>query len=151
MTFSIVAVDLDAGEVGVATQSKFLAAGALVPWASSTMRRYPPMLIREKCGASGRATIRRMPSAAISRMTSPAKGCQCFMPACTRYAGIPAPSLSSASSAEHTSRVMRSSGVLPPTRSYRSRRWATASGDGVRPPRMCVKYGSTSSGRSGLP
>jgi uncharacterized Ntn-hydrolase superfamily protein len=34
MTFSIVAVDLEAGEVGVATQSKFLAAGALVPWAA---------------------------------------------------------------------------------------------------------------------
>jgi uncharacterized Ntn-hydrolase superfamily protein len=32
-TFSIVAVDPDAGEVGVAVQSKFLAAGAVVPWA----------------------------------------------------------------------------------------------------------------------
>jgi uncharacterized Ntn-hydrolase superfamily protein len=33
MTFSIVAADLAAGEVGVATQSKFLAVGAVVPWA----------------------------------------------------------------------------------------------------------------------
>ena len=33
MTFSIVAADLDANEVGVATQSKFLAVGAVVPWA----------------------------------------------------------------------------------------------------------------------
>jgi uncharacterized Ntn-hydrolase superfamily protein len=33
MTFSIVAADPDAGEVGVATQSKFLALGAIVPWA----------------------------------------------------------------------------------------------------------------------
>lgn len=33
MTFSIVAVDRDAGELGVATQSKFLAVGAVVPWA----------------------------------------------------------------------------------------------------------------------
>lgn len=33
MTFSIVAADPDAGEVGVATQSKFLAVGAVVPWA----------------------------------------------------------------------------------------------------------------------
>lgn len=32
-TFSIVAADPEAGEVGVAVQSKFLAAGALVPWA----------------------------------------------------------------------------------------------------------------------
>jgi len=33
MTFSIVAADPEAGEVGVATQSKFLAVGAVVPWA----------------------------------------------------------------------------------------------------------------------
>jgi len=33
LTFSIVAVDPDAREVGVATQSKFLAVGAVVPWA----------------------------------------------------------------------------------------------------------------------
>ncbi len=32
-TFSIVAVDPEAGEAGVAVQSKFLAAGAIVPWA----------------------------------------------------------------------------------------------------------------------
>jgi len=32
-TFSIAAADPDAGEVGVAVQSKFLAAGAIVPWA----------------------------------------------------------------------------------------------------------------------
>jgi len=33
MTFSIVAADPEANEVGVATQSKFLAVGAVVPWA----------------------------------------------------------------------------------------------------------------------
>jgi len=33
MTFSIVAADPEASEVGVATQSKFLAVGAVVPWA----------------------------------------------------------------------------------------------------------------------
>lgn len=33
MTYSIVAADPDAHEVGVATQSKFLAVGAVVPWA----------------------------------------------------------------------------------------------------------------------
>jgi uncharacterized Ntn-hydrolase superfamily protein len=32
-TFSIVACDLDAGQWGVAVESKFLAAGSLVPWA----------------------------------------------------------------------------------------------------------------------
>src|SRR5437588_4030068 len=32
-TYSIVACDLDAGQWGVATQSKFLAVGSLVPWA----------------------------------------------------------------------------------------------------------------------
>src|SRR2546430_4492417 len=32
-TFSIVAADPEAGEVGIGVQSKFLAAGALVPWA----------------------------------------------------------------------------------------------------------------------
>ena len=32
-TFSIVACDLDAGQWGVAVQSKFLAVGAIVPWA----------------------------------------------------------------------------------------------------------------------
>lgn len=33
MTFSIVAVDVAAAQIGVAVQSKFLAVGALVPWA----------------------------------------------------------------------------------------------------------------------
>src|ERR671934_2088285 len=32
-TYSIVACDLDAGQWGVAVQSKFLAVGSLVPWA----------------------------------------------------------------------------------------------------------------------
>lgn len=34
-TFSIVAVDLAAGDVGVAVASKFPAAGAVVPWAAA--------------------------------------------------------------------------------------------------------------------
>lgn len=33
MTFSIVARDIQAGELGIAVQSKFLAVGAVVPWA----------------------------------------------------------------------------------------------------------------------
>ena len=35
MTYSIVAAEPSSGEMGVAVQSKFLAVGALVPWASS--------------------------------------------------------------------------------------------------------------------
>lgn len=35
MTYSIVAADPDAGDVGVAVQSKFLAVGAIVPWAAA--------------------------------------------------------------------------------------------------------------------
>jgi uncharacterized Ntn-hydrolase superfamily protein len=34
-TYSIVACDLDAGQWGVATQSKFLAVGSVVPWAAA--------------------------------------------------------------------------------------------------------------------
>ena len=33
-TYSICACDLDAGQWGVATQSKFLAVGSIVPWAA---------------------------------------------------------------------------------------------------------------------
>src|SRR5207245_5530301 len=35
MTFSIVARDPDAGELGIAVQSKFLAVGAVVSWAKA--------------------------------------------------------------------------------------------------------------------
>ncbi len=35
MTFSIVARDIQAGELGVAIQSRFVAIGALVPWAQA--------------------------------------------------------------------------------------------------------------------
>jgi uncharacterized Ntn-hydrolase superfamily protein len=34
-TFSIVAGDVQSGEIGVAVASKFLAVGAVVPWASA--------------------------------------------------------------------------------------------------------------------
>src|SRR4029450_1068730 len=34
-TYSIVACDLEAGQWGVATQSKFLAVGSVVPWAEA--------------------------------------------------------------------------------------------------------------------
>lgn len=35
MTYSLVACDLDSGQWGVATQSKFLAVGSIVPWAEA--------------------------------------------------------------------------------------------------------------------
>jgi uncharacterized Ntn-hydrolase superfamily protein len=35
MTFSIVARDPQTGELGIAVQSKFLAVGAVVPWAKA--------------------------------------------------------------------------------------------------------------------
>src|SRR5256712_12959442 len=37
MTFSIVARDPQAGELGIAVQSKFLAVGAVVPWAMANV------------------------------------------------------------------------------------------------------------------
>jgi uncharacterized Ntn-hydrolase superfamily protein len=36
-TFSIVAVDLESGEIGVAVQSKFLSVGAVVPWSRAAV------------------------------------------------------------------------------------------------------------------
>ena len=38
-TFSVVAVDPEAGEAGVAVQSKFLAAGAVVSWARGAVTK----------------------------------------------------------------------------------------------------------------
>src|SRR5690348_12320738 len=64
-TFSIAACDLEAGEWGVAVQSKFLAVGSVVPWAEPEVGaiatqayanpRYGPdglALLREGLGAS---------------------------------------------------------------------------------------------------
>src|SRR6266478_9869131 len=63
-TYSIVACDLDAGQWGVAVQSKFLAVGSVVPWAEPAVGaiatqayanpRYGPdglALLREGLGA----------------------------------------------------------------------------------------------------
>jgi uncharacterized Ntn-hydrolase superfamily protein len=70
-TYSIVACDLDAGQWGVATQSKFLAVGSVVPWAEADVGavatqsyanpRYGPdglRLLRD--GLSAEATITRL-------------------------------------------------------------------------------------------
>src|SRR5512146_404506 len=70
-TFSIAACDLDAGQWGVATQSKFLAVGSVVPWAAPQVGaiatqayanpRYGPdglALLRE--GLSAQAVVDRL-------------------------------------------------------------------------------------------
>lgn len=68
-TFSIVAVDLDAGQVGVAVQSKYLAVGAVVPWARAGvgavatqalgLARYGPELLdRLAAGAEPEAALK---------------------------------------------------------------------------------------------
>src|ERR671924_1803272 len=73
-TYSIVACDLDAGQWGVAVQSKFLAVGSLVTWAEPHVGavatqayanpRYGPdglALLRE--GASADEVVRRLTEA----------------------------------------------------------------------------------------
>jgi uncharacterized Ntn-hydrolase superfamily protein len=73
-TYSIAACDLDAGQWGVATQSKFLAVGAVVPWAEPNIGaiatqayanpRYGPEglgLLRE--GLSAEEVVERLTSA----------------------------------------------------------------------------------------
>jgi uncharacterized Ntn-hydrolase superfamily protein len=73
-TYSIVACDLDAGQWGVATQSKFLAVGSIVPWAEPDVGavatqayanpRYGPdglALLRE--GADARTVVRQLTEA----------------------------------------------------------------------------------------
>src|ERR671928_906834 len=73
-TYSIAACDLDAGQWGVATQSKFLAVGSVVPWAEPRVGgiatqayanpRYGPeglALLRE--GLSAEEVVERLTSA----------------------------------------------------------------------------------------
>src|SRR5919198_3155632 len=73
-TYSIAACDLDARQWGVATQSKFLAVGSIVPWAESGVGavatqayanpQYGPdglALLRE--GADAGETVRRLTEA----------------------------------------------------------------------------------------
>ena len=79
-TFSIVACDLDAGQWGVAVESKFLAAGSLVPWAEPHVGaiatqayanpRYGPeglALLRE--GAAADEVVGRLTQADAERET----------------------------------------------------------------------------------
>src|SRR3954452_8577141 len=72
-TYSIAACDLDAGQWGVATQSKFLAVGSVVPWAEpgtgavatqayANPRYGPDGLALLRDGASGEETVSALPS-----------------------------------------------------------------------------------------
>jgi uncharacterized Ntn-hydrolase superfamily protein len=58
-TYSIVACDLDAGEWGVAVQSKFLAVGAVVPWAEPQVGAIATQaLANPRYGPDGLALLR---------------------------------------------------------------------------------------------
>ena len=63
-TYSIVACDLDAGQWGVAVQSKFLAVGSVVPWAEPEVGRRRDAVVREPALRPGRA---RAPAAGAVR------------------------------------------------------------------------------------
>jgi uncharacterized Ntn-hydrolase superfamily protein len=63
-TFSIVAVDLAGGDVGVAVASKFLAAGAVVPWAAAGAGAVATQAFANACyGPDGLAMMRAGASA----------------------------------------------------------------------------------------
>ena len=73
-TYSIVACDLDAGQWGVATQSKFLAVGSVVPWAEPQVgaiatqawanpRYGSEGLVLLRDGASAEQTVERLTAA----------------------------------------------------------------------------------------
>jgi uncharacterized Ntn-hydrolase superfamily protein len=60
MTFSIVAADADRGELGVGVQSKFLAVGAVVPWATGGIGAVATQAFADvTLGARGLAALTR--------------------------------------------------------------------------------------------
>jgi uncharacterized Ntn-hydrolase superfamily protein len=71
-TYSIVACDLDAGQWGVATQSKFLAVGSVVPWAEPHVGAVATQsYANPRYGPDGLALLRQgMPAAeVVKRLT----------------------------------------------------------------------------------
>src|SRR5919198_2208804 len=73
-TYSIAACDLEAGQWGVATQSKFLAVGSVVPWAEpqagaiatqayANPRYGPEGLALLRSGASAEKTVAKLTAA----------------------------------------------------------------------------------------
>ncbi|HEY3921312.1 MAG TPA: DUF1028 domain-containing protein [Gaiellaceae bacterium] len=72
-TYSIAACDLDAGQWGVATQSKFLAVGSVVPWAEPHVGAIATQAYANpRYGPDGLALLREGRSAAevVERLTS---------------------------------------------------------------------------------
>ena len=75
-TFSIVACDLDAGQWGVAVESKFLAAGSLVPWAEPQVGAIATQAYANpRYGPEGLALLREgLPAAEVVRRLTGADG-----------------------------------------------------------------------------
>src|SRR5205085_9014908 len=76
-TYSIVACDLEAGQWGVATQSKFLAVGSLVPWAEAEVGAIATQaLANPRYGPEGLALLREGLSAqeVVERLTEADEG-----------------------------------------------------------------------------
>src|SRR4051795_3339095 len=72
-TYSIAACDLEAGQWGVATQSKFLAVGSVVPWAEANVGAIATQAYANpRYGPEGLALLREGLSAeqAVERLTS---------------------------------------------------------------------------------
>jgi len=76
-TYSIAACDLDAGQWGVATQSKFLAVGSVVPWAEPNVGAIATQAYANpRYGPEGLALLRegRSPEEVVERLTSADEG-----------------------------------------------------------------------------
>lgn len=76
-TYSIVACDLAAGQWGVATQSKFLAVGSVVPWAEPHAGAVATQSYANPCyGPDGLALLRQGLSAdeTVARLTTADEG-----------------------------------------------------------------------------
>jgi uncharacterized Ntn-hydrolase superfamily protein len=76
-TYSIAACDLDAGQWGVATQSKFLAVGSVVPWAEPQVGAIATQaLANPRYGPEGLALLREGLTAeqVVDRLTSADEG-----------------------------------------------------------------------------
>jgi uncharacterized Ntn-hydrolase superfamily protein len=76
-TYSIAACDLEAGQWGVATQSKFLAVGSVVPWAEPRVGAIATQAYANpRYGSEGLALLRegRTAEEAVDRLTSADEG-----------------------------------------------------------------------------
>ena len=75
-TYSIAACDLEAGQWGVATQSKFLAVGSVVPWAEPGVGAIATQAYANpRYGSEGLALLRGGSSA--EEVVEPAHSCRC--------------------------------------------------------------------------